>query len=751
MQFLIDDVRVYFPFTRIYPEQYEYMRSLKAALDAGGACVLEMPSGTGKTVTLLSFILSYRLARGSGAGKLVYCSRTVSEIDKALAEAKTVVAYMKAAGVGARADALLVLGLTSRRNLCVHDRVRNERSGRAVDAKCLNLTAPWVRDASNAELCAFYEEFERSGKAALLTGVYTLDDMRALGVERGWCPYFLARHLVHVADAVIYSYQYVLDPKVSKHVSTELPPNSILVFDEAHNIDNVCIDALSVTLDRRTLEASGRNLERLTATLDRAQQQSADKLRREYERLLAGLATAGDQQAAAVLRAGPTLADDELREAMPGNMRKAHHFLGALRRLLAHLRQKMRTNVATLETPLAFQQDVARAIALDAKSLRFCTARLESLLKTLEVSDIDQYAPLALVADFASLVSTYAQGFLIIIEPFDDRTPTVPDPVLQFCCLDASIAMRPVLERFRSVVITSGTISPLEMYPRMLNFVPVLTQRFPMSLTRACICPLIVTRGSDQVAVSTRFEDRGDPAVVRNYGALLVDMCSVVPDGIVCFFPSYFYLEMIVGAWNEMGVLRAALKQKLLFVETSDFTESTYALQNYRKACDNGRGAVLLAVARGKVSEGIDFDDQYGRAVILFGVPYIYTESRVLRARLEFLRDQYQIREGEFLTFDAMRTASQCIGRVIRGKSDYGIMIFADARYERADKRLKMPQWVLQQLHPSRHSMTTDMCVGVARDFLKQMAQPFTVEEQLGRSLWTLEHIEQAQRESREN
>lgn len=37
------------------------------------------------------------------------------------------------------------------------------------------------------------------------------------------------------------------------------------------------------------------------------------------------------------------------------------------------------------------------------------------------------------------------------------------------------------------------------------------------------------------------------------------------------------------------------------------------------QACDNGRGAVLLAVARGKVSEGIDFDHNYGRAVIMFG------------------------------------------------------------------------------------------------------------------------------------
>ena len=40
-----------------------------------------MPSGTGKTVTLLSFITSYKAARPE-SGKLIYCSRTISEIEK---------------------------------------------------------------------------------------------------------------------------------------------------------------------------------------------------------------------------------------------------------------------------------------------------------------------------------------------------------------------------------------------------------------------------------------------------------------------------------------------------------------------------------------------------------------------------------------------------------------------------------------------------------------------------------------------
>lgn len=54
------------------------------------------------------------------------------------------------------------------------------------------------------------------------------------------------------------------------------------------------------------------------------------------------------------------------------------------------------------------------------------------------------------------LFHCFLSGFVIIIEPFDDRTPTISNPILHFSCLDASIAVKPVFNRFQSVVITSG-------------------------------------------------------------------------------------------------------------------------------------------------------------------------------------------------------------------------------------------------------------------------------------------------------
>mmetsp|Transcript_1159 Transcript_1159/g.3942 ORF Transcript_1159/g.3942 Transcript_1159/m.3942 type:complete len:281 (-) Transcript_1159:27-869(-) len=245
-----------------------------------------------------------------------------------------------------------------------------------------------------------------------------------------------------------------------------------------------------------------------------------------------------------------------------------------------------------------------------------------------------------------------------------------------------------------------------------------------MSIYRPCILPMVVTKGADQLAVSTRFESREDASVVRNYGALLVELAARVPDGIIAFFTSYQYMENTIATWDDAGVLGRILEHKLLFIETKDVMETSIALDNFRRACDCGRGAVMLSIARGKVAEGVDFEKHYGRCVVNVGVPYQYTQSHVLRTRLEYLLTHHQVREADFLTFDAMRQSAQCIGRVIRSKNDYGIVILADARFARKDKKDKLPSWILQFMKDAHLNLSTDAALGVLSSFLREMAQP---------------------------
>jgi DNA excision repair protein ERCC-2 len=508
MIFNLEGLTVYFPYEYVYPEQYKYMLELKHGLDAKGHGCLEMPTGTGKTITCLALITSYQLAHPE-CGKLIYCTRTVPEMEKVLAELRVLQAYREK-HVGKAAE-MLALGLSSRKNMCIHPKVADEGSRESVDARCRRLTASWVRekhltDAASEEkpttdLCQFFEDYEKEGPDAVLpAGVYTLADLREFGRKKGWCPYFLARHMISVANVVVYNYQYLLDPKVSSLVSRELEKNCVVVFDEAHNIDNVCIEALSVNLRSQTLEAAGRNITSLSGKIERAKQTDARRLKEEYQRLVNGLAQQG------VLRNGggedalqnPVIPDDILREAVPGNIRRAEHFVAFLRRFVEYLKTRMRATVVEQETPSAFLAHLQRTAAIDGKTLKFCYDRLTSLLKTLEIVDTEEFHAISLVADFGTLVGTYQNGFALILEPYDARYPNIPDPVFQLCCLDASLAVRPVFEKFQSVFITSGTLSPIELYPRLLSFNPVCIASLPMTLTRDCLCPVVITRGADQ-------------------------------------------------------------------------------------------------------------------------------------------------------------------------------------------------------------------------------------------------------------
>jgi DNA excision repair protein ERCC-2 len=111
-------------------------------------------------------------------------------------------------------------------------------------------------------------------------------------------------------DVIIYSFHYLLDPKVAEQVSKELSKDAIVVFDEAHNIDNVCIESLSIDLTRPMLDAAGRSIVKLGDKVDeyvssvhprppnnilfRIKTTNSSKLLDEYAKLVNGLRDPSD-------------------------------------------------------------------------------------------------------------------------------------------------------------------------------------------------------------------------------------------------------------------------------------------------------------------------------------------------------------------------------------------------------------------------------------------------------------------------
>ena len=46
---------------------------------------------------------------------------------------------------------------------------------------------------------------------------------------------------------------------------------------------------------------------------------------------------------------------------------------------------------------------------------------------------------------------------------------------------------------------------------------------------------------------------------------MITNLCAVVPGGIVCFFPSYDYENMVCTKWENIGVMDKIRKKKQVF------------------------------------------------------------------------------------------------------------------------------------------------------------------------------------------
>lgn len=122
-------------------------------------------------------------------------------------------------GQGAGGSGALALCLSSRRNMCVHDRVLHESDREAVDAACRSMTASWVLEKAAAqpgsiETCSYYDNFKDAGEATSLpSGIYDLEELKKWGKEKGWCPYYLTRQAINHATILVFNYQYMVSSK----------------------------------------------------------------------------------------------------------------------------------------------------------------------------------------------------------------------------------------------------------------------------------------------------------------------------------------------------------------------------------------------------------------------------------------------------------------------------------------------------------------------------------------------------------
>lgn len=208
-------------------------------------------------------------------------------------------------------------------------------------------------------------------------------------------------------------------------------------------------------------------------------------------------------------------------------------------------------------------------------------------------------------------------------------------------------------------------------------------------------------------------------------GKSVVEIAKAIPDGLLVFFPSYELMEKFKMLWEERGIWQEIEREKPIFLEPKTKVEFYNQIKCYYSKVRENRNAVFMAVLRAKISEGIDFTDIYGRAVVIIGVPFAPWEDLRVRLKMEYLDNRQDAENNklmsgsEWYTLDAIRVTNQAIGRVIRHKNDYGVIFVCDHRFNEKQCKDNLPAWIQSHLKNQKSTSFNTIMHEVSQFFLK--------------------------------
>ncbi|TKY57576.1 Fanconi anemia group J protein-like [Spatholobus suberectus] len=738
----IGGLQVEFPY-QPYGSQFAFMGRVISTLNRAqreGHChaLLESPTGTGKSLSLLCSSLAWQhhykskqhhlkpapeattdpLAYGGGfvpeelslssasenldrtqsevnnkkqkkkeAPTIYYASRTHSQISQVIRELRKT-AYRVPMAV-----------LASRKHYCTNKNIVGKEN---LDEECkllLKDQATGCPEFKNAHKVKGHPSLQKGG----CNEVHDIEDLVKVGQVVKGCSYYAARSMSDDAQLVFCPYSYIINPVIRAAMDVDIK-EAIVILDEAHNIEDIARDAGSVDIDEDVLDKLQMELQQLCSI-------NAAIYQPLYE-MAQGLASWMEQK------------KNKLEK------RDFQHYVSCWTGDKA-LRELEEANISKQCFPILLECatkaiKIATDLETDAQHLSgMSVITLEGLFSSLTY--------------FFSRNGSHMLDYQLALQrcvrketgrAFGNWTYT-----LSLWCLNPAVVFRDVADLSLSVILTSGTLSP------MASFSSELGVHFETSLEAphvidvdSQVWPAIISTGPGNYPLNASYKTADGYAFQDAVGKSLEEIFKIVPGGCLVFFPSYKLMEKLCNRWSETGQWSRLNVEKSLFVEPRGGSQDDFelALKGYYDSIHHGKrpalgrkrrikkidlnhvhaidslhnsksgGAALLGVCRGKVSEGIDFSDDNARVVIIVGIPFPNINDIQVALKKKY-NDTYKssknlLSGNEWYCHQAFRALNQAAGRCIRHKLDYGAIILLDERFWEERNRAFISKWLRRPL-----------------------------------------------------
>lgn len=497
-----------------------------------------------------------------------------------------------------------------------------------------SLFNEFCRSEQKSKRCRYFMKHDEEALLRIEKEILHVEELCRWCATRGVCPYKAAFEVAESADVLVCDYNYLFSADIAETVLERLKKgwdDLIIIVDEAHNLPDRIRSNLSSELRMSSVTGAARGLR----YADREMHGNLMELERIFTKL--------------TMEAGKKKSEEL-------NMAKGF--------LVEEIEKVLRRRI-------------------EAMSYDEFVDALRSTAKDVETTGGERYKSeivqrnILSVADFLDGWRTGAKCVRIFSLLQKDN------PTLYFKLLDPSVISEPIFARAHSTVMMSGTLCPTEMYADVLGASPdrirgkeIVLREYQSPFPREN--RLIVVTD----ALTTKYTERGAGMYTR-IADKIGEVARYVKGGTAVFFPSYALLKDIAAYLPPEVKRRAIVERREMKKEEKN--------RLYELLRDD-KERILLAVQGGSLSEGMDYESNTLKAIIVVGLPLSPPTLEVKTIEGYYMR-KYGSEKGRLYgyLYPAVTKVLQAAGRGIRSESDRCIIVLMDYRFAKYPYKNCMP------------------------------------------------------------
>ena len=669
---LIKGIEILFPYEP-YTIQKNYMEKVIELLNNKsiiegykGFAALESPTGTGKTLCLLCSILAWfniKKKENIFKGKIIYVTRTHSQISQIISELKKTKYRPK------------IAILSSREFSCVNDNLKKNR-----DIKQLNIICRKIRTK-----CKYKNNFGNEFKyESSENDLLDIEDLCKEGRLNHFCPYYYQINLAqNSAEIIFMTYNNLFNENIRNNLGVNIYKN-IIIIDEAHNIRKICEN-------EKSLEISESDFQKILEELNIILKNEGDLLR--YLEPISSKDIKKEIKILENIKNKISQFKEKDLNYNNGISISYKEFYNLIYSNLEECKDNTETNNGEIYNNIQSSIPILNLenninLLIDLKDCfeiyKLKPSYIEIIIKLFSIIGQLLYYP-----GFEN--SFY---FYVCKEQNPSNMANNYEKKLKIFCYNPGLLFKEIIDYFPyALILTSGSLKPFDILEKELGI------RFDILLENehiikndqfkfAIISKVLYNGYSYNLKFD--FYNRNNEKMIEALGEIIFNLAKTNnKGGILLFFPSYKYLEKCYTIWQKYKINEKIKKYKSIILDSS----SKKLLCNDIIKSEN-KNFILFSVHRGSSSEGIDFSDDNARMVICIGIPYAnYTDDKIKKKK-EFLNNKEKNLGNKWYIADAMLNVNQSLGRVIRNKNDYGIMICIDERFSYLSIKSMFSDWI---------------------------------------------------------